>query len=160
MNNFVSAIGLVLFVVHSSAAQAAQGMASITASQVAKIEASLNLAGAESDLKTAVEEAAPNISSFVKINSCLAGYNGSALNAFAAPGKSYPNNNYIGGPMPTMYKHSKAACATVLRIHGWSMPSKNSLRFEVVYTAEDSGESGKTEHEMQRQAGGEWLFTR
>ena len=125
-----------------------------------RVDTALKFDGADSDLKAAVGEAAPNISSFIKINSCLAGYNGSALNAFAAPGKAYPNNNYIGGPMPTMYKHSKAACATVHRIQGWSMPTKNSLRFEVIYVAEDSGESGKTQHEVQRQANGEWLFTR
>ena len=155
-----STVGLAFFAVSSLNVQAAQGIVPITSTQAAMIDASLLIKGEESAIKKAIAEAAPNISSFLKINSCLAGYNGSSLNTFAAPGKLYPNNNYIGGPMPTMYKHNKAICATVIRIHGWSMPSKNALRFEVVYKAEDSGESGKAEHEVQRQANGQWLFSR
>jgi hypothetical protein len=141
-------------------AQITPGLAPISPEQAAKIQAALQLNSANAVMNRAVTEAAPTIGSFLKINSCLSGYNASALNLFAAPGKTYPNNNYIGGPMPTMYRHTKSSCVTVARVHGWSMPAKNSLRFEVVYTAEDSGESAKGEHEVVRQPSGEWLFTR
>jgi hypothetical protein len=40
------------------------------------------------------------------------------------------------------------------------MPTLNSLRFEVVYISDTSGESGKSTHEIQKQPNGEWLFPR
>ena len=135
-------------------------LAAITDEQSAKIDAALQVKTADKALEQAVAEAAPTIAPFLKANSCLAGYDASVLNVYAAPGKTYPNNNYIGGPLPTMRKHSKGACATVLRIHGWEMKAKNALRFEVVYMSDSSGESGKSHHEVQRQASGEWLFSR
>lgn len=135
-------------------------LAAITDEQSAKIDAALQIKTDNKALEQAVAEAAPTIAPFLKINSCLAGYNASALNVYAAPGKTYPNNNYTGGPLPTMYKHTKGNCATVVRIQGWEMPAKNALRFEVVYLSDSSGESGKTRHELQRQSGGEWLFSR
>ncbi|WP_167086080.1 hypothetical protein [Massilia frigida] len=135
-------------------------LASITDAQAAKIDAELQVKTTNKALQQAVAEAAPTIAPFLKANSCLGGYDASALNVYAAPGKTYPNNNYIGGPLPTMRRHTKGECATVVRIHGWDMPAKNALRFEVVYVSDSSGESGKSRHEVQRQAGGEWLFSK
>lgn len=160
MKNFAIGAFVCLLCSASGIAEASSGLASISAAQVASIQSALDATGIDSQLQKAIMEATPTIVSFLKINSCLSGYNASSLNTFAAPGKTYPNNNYIGGPMPTMYKHNKGTCATVLRVQGWSMPSKNSLQFEVVYVADDSGESGKTEHEVQKQPSGQWLFTR
>jgi hypothetical protein len=150
---------VLLLICTSSNAQSTRGLTLISSQQVAKIQAALQVTTANAEMDRAVAEAASTIGSFIKTNACLSGYDGSALNVFAAPGKSYPNNNY-SGPMPTMYKHNKSSCATVLRVHGWSMPTRNSLRFEVVYVAEDSGESSKAAHEVVKQASGEWLFSR
>lgn len=138
----------------------ARGLAPITDAQSAKIDAALQVKSPDKALTQAVAEAAAAIAPFLKIHSCMTGYNASSLNVFAAPGKTYPNNNYTKGPMPTMYKHDKAACVSVVRIQGWKMPSPNSLRFEVVYASDQSGESGKGQHEVQKQPGGEWLFSR
>ena len=157
------AAALVAFALFSLTASgssiAAQGLSLISPEQSVSIEKSLQMKGANHKLNTAVLEAAPNIASFLKINSCLSGNNASSLNIFAAPGKSYPDNNY-SGPLSNMYRHDKSICATVLRVQGWTMPANNALRFEVVYVADDSGEAGKSEHEVQKQSSGEWLFSR
>ena len=137
-----------------------RGLAPITDAQSAKIDAALQLNSPDKALTQAAAQAAAAIVPFLKIHSCMTGYDASSLNVYAAPGKSYPNNNYSKAPMPTMYKHAKSACVNVVRIQGWKMPSPNALRFEVVYASELSGESKKGEHEMQKQPNGEWLFSR
>lgn len=137
-----------------------RGRAPITDAQAAKIDAALQLDGADTALTEAIKQAAGTIAPFLKIHSCLSGYNASSLNVYAAPGKKYPSNNYIKGPIPTMRSHPKSSCVTVHRVHGWAMPTANALRFEVVYVSDASGESGKSHHEVQKQPNGEWLFTR
>lgn len=137
-----------------------RSLAPATETQAAKIEAALQFDSPNTALTRAVKEARSVIASFLGIHSCLPGYDASSLNIYAAPGKIYPNNNYIQSPMPQMRSHDKSSCLTVKRVHGWTMPTANSLRFEVVYISDSSGESGKSFHKLQRQANGEWLFTR
>ena len=61
--------------------------------------------------------------------------------------------------MTKMPYHNKGTGVSVSRIHGWNAPALNALRFEVVYLAEDSGESAKTSHQVVKQPDGAWLFT-
>lgn len=138
----------------------ARGLAPVTEKQAAKIDAALQFASSNTALTQAVSEAKGTIGQFLRIHSCLSGYNASSLNAYAAPGKLYPNNNYPQSLIPQMRAHDKSSCLTVQRIHGWTMPSASTLRFEVVYVSDSSGESGKNYHEVQKQANGEWLFSR
>jgi hypothetical protein len=137
-----------------------RGLASLTDTQAAKIDAALQLNSPNTALVRAVEEAKTTIAPFLKIHSCLSGYNASSLNVYAAPGMLYPNNNYSQSPMPQMRSHNKSSCLTVQRVYGWTMPAANALRFEVVYLSDLSGESGKSYHEVQKQPNGEWLFSR
>jgi hypothetical protein len=137
-----------------------RGLASLTETQAAKIDVALQLDSPNTALNRAVDEAKITIGPFLKIHSCLSGYNASSLNVYAAPGKLYPNNNYSQGPMAQMRSHNKSSCLTVQRVHGWTMPTANALRFEVGYVSDLSGESGKSFHEVQKQANGEWLFSR
>ena len=104
------------------------------------------------------QEAAPAIGAYVERESCLSSYEGaSAMNEFAAPGA------YLAGwgsaPMHSARYHNKASCMTVARVQGWTAPANNALRFEVLYKAEDSGETWKLNHEVVRQPDGAWLFT-
>lgn len=55
--------------------------------------------------------------------------------------------------------HDKSACLTVLRIQGVTAPALNALRFEVVYLAEDSGESNIQQYELVKQPDAQWLVT-
>lgn len=138
----------------------APGLALMSDAQHAQIDMALSVKSRDQTLVQAIAEAAPVIKNFVKTNACITGYNGSALNAYAAPGKSYSTFGYDGAPMQLMKYHNKASCASVLRFHGWSMPARNALRFEVVYSADDSGETIKNVHELVQQPTGEWLFSR
>lgn len=137
-----------------------RGLAQITELQSAKIDAALRFNSPNAALAKAVEEAKVTVTPFLKAHSCLSGYNASILNVYAAPGKFYPNNNYIQAIIPQMHSHDKTTCVTVLRVQGWTMLSPNTLRFEVVYVSDSSGESGKSYHEIQKQPNGEWLFSR
>lgn len=163
MSTFKSTFFTAIFFTISIAPIAyARGVLPITQEQDAKIQTALQTQTNASNkaMGQAIAEASSTISSFLRINSCLSDYNASALNAYAAPGKIYPNNNYISGPVTMMPRHDKNTCATVIRIHGWSMPTDNALKFEVVYMSDSSGESVKTAHELRKQPSGEWLFAR
>ena len=59
----------------------------------------------------------------------------------------------------SMHYHNKEQCVNVARVSGWTSPSINALRFEVVYLADDSGEVVKQNNEVVKQPDGEWLFT-
>ena len=155
---------IVLFAVvclaSTSTSAQTRGLAVLDETQAAKIESALQFNSPNRVLTHAVEEAKSTIGSFLKIHSCLSGYDASRLNVYAAPGKFYPNNSYIQSPMPQMRSHNKSSCLTVQRVHGWTMPTANALRFEVVYVSDLSGESGKSYHEVQKQPNGDWLFSR
>lgn len=132
----------------------------MTATQAEKLRAALSVPIDQPALALAIREAAPNIAGFLQTNACLPGYDGSALNRYAAPGVSYPRHNYIRGPVRMLARHPRSRCVDVHRVHDWSMPADNALRFEVVYLSEETGQSTKAQHELVRQPGGEWLFTR
>lgn len=134
--------------------------ASLSPSQQAKIQSSLNQKTQDNNINIAISEASPVISEFIGMNSCITDYNGSTLNKFAAPGKLYPNNSYTGSPVHQMRYHDENSCASVLRVQGWQMPARNALRFEVSYISDASGEVVKGNHEVVKQPNGEWLFTR
>lgn len=106
-----------------------------------------------------VAEASPAIAEFVERISCLADASGtSALNEYAAPG-AHLQVLYVGlRPMKSAQYHNKAACMSVARIHGWSAPANNALRFEAVYKSDESGEASKLTHEAIKQPDGVWLF--
>jgi hypothetical protein len=161
MNRFTKKLIVSAMVLAAASAHAQnRGLAPITPEQSARIRAAARPSVEGKELSQAIAEAASTIEQFLRINSCLSGYDASALNAFAAPGKIYPNNNYIGGPIPMMRRHDKHSCVDVVRVHGWSMPGSNSLRFEVVYVSASSGESAKSSHEVHKQPEGTWLFAR
>lgn len=128
--------------------------------QLEQLDAALTFKSQNRELVQAVSEAAPVIKNFLRTNACIPGYNGSALNLYAAPGKSYSSYGYIGAPMPLMRYHHKSICASVIRVHDWKMPARNALSFEVVYHADDSGETVKGHHVLVKQPSNEWLFTR
>jgi len=111
--------------------------------------------------KALIAEASPVIAAFVQRLSCMATYTAStALNEFAAPGvqlHTYFTGNY---PMGNTRYHDKGSCMTVARVHGWTAPAANAIRFEAVFKADDSSETVATSHEVVKQPSGEWLFTR
>ncbi|WP_194722388.1 hypothetical protein [Noviherbaspirillum malthae] len=141
-------------------AGSAPGVVPISARQLEQIDAALRAKDQNQAIAQAITEAAPVIRDFVKIHGCLNGYNGTFLNPYFVPGKSEAAFNYIGAPMQQMRYHDKSSCVTVLRFGGWTMPARNALQFEVVYQAEDSGETVKSHHELRKQPGNEWLFSR
>jgi hypothetical protein len=132
-------------------------VASITPAQLESIEKSLQANLKNKKISTALAQASETITEFMKIESCISGYNASPLNRFAAPGKVFADFNYIG-PMLGMKSHSRDACLTVTRMHGFEMPTKNTLSFEAVFAAEDSGEMSKRYYTLQQQPDASWLF--
>lgn len=107
------------------------------------------------------KDAAPAIAAYVEKLACVNDYSAArALNEFAAPGMQLVNQQMLTAPAMNAAYHDKSACLSVIRVHGWSMPANNALRFEAVYKADDSGQTVKVEHEAVRQPDGAWLFTK
>ncbi len=131
----------------------------ITGQQAARIDAAVPVKVPNRALAQVLHEAGDSIKAFVKTTSCLPADDASALNAWAAPGKSFPANNYTNSPVHAMPSHDKNSCASVARIDAFNLRG-NALRFEVLYVSENSGQSTRTRHELRRQPSGQWLFAR
>lgn len=150
-------LSITLATISASALAAKIEVASITPGQIESITTALQTKVKNKQTAAAVKEASGVITDFMKIESCMSGYNASPLNQFAAPGKTYPDMNYIG-PMLGMKYHARDKCLTITKIHGFEMPAKNALAFEVLFTADDSGETTKRYYTVQKQDDDSWLF--
>lgn len=117
-------------------------------------------------LHVSVLEASKTIQPFLERMSCLDAPNifdlqkvMSQLNIYAAPDKTF-NSSFP--PMNKQFKmkyHNSNNCVTVAKIQGWKTLALNAIEFEVLYLADDSGETVKENHELVKQPDGEWLFT-
>jgi hypothetical protein len=145
----------VILAAFSSGALANFTIAPITPVQVDAIKKTLETKPKNKQISIALNQANETIADFMKIESCLSGDRSSQLNKFAAPGSDFTFNST---GMSSMKYHSKDACLTVARIHGFEMRAKNALSFEAVFTADDSGETIKRHYTIQQQDDGSWLF--
>lgn len=137
-----------------------RGYASATPEQGAVIARELVKAVPAGPIRAAETEAEPALKEFIERLSCMVDSTGaSAMNTYAAPGSNIANYLIAARPMSRTHYHAKSACLTVTRVQGWVAPAKNALRFEVVFTAEDSGEAVRTHQEFVRQPDGTWLAT-
>lgn len=113
------------------------------------------LQGQQGDKRIAasLREASPTIKTVLEKRACNSA---AGTRVYTAPGRDF------AGLLPMSYTpyHNKAACLSVARIHGWKMQALNALAFEVVYLADDSGETVKADHEVVKQPDGAWLFSR
>jgi hypothetical protein len=136
------------------------GLAPITDEQVERIRSQIDTRAPSPAVENAVRSAAPTIESFLRTEGCITARNGAVLNPFAAPGRLFGGPGFAGGPMTQMQYHDKTACVTVKRIQNWKMPTRQLLRFDVVYVGDDGEERALEQHELKRQPQGGWRFTR
>ncbi len=133
------------------------GFAAPTPAQREGYQREVKITGSDK-VKAMIKAASPEISAFIEKSACLAEQSAqSALKVHAAPGMNLTFPSYR--PMATMQHHDKAHCLSVKRVHGWNAVANNALQFEVLYVADDSGESVTRGHEIVRQPDGAWLFT-
>ena len=133
--------------------------APITSAQVERISAEFLKNVTDASMKTRATEAMPRIKEVLERLSCAQGIDAGWMLAYAVPGAPFGFGSALGYPMRKVPYHNQNACLTVTRIHGWTSPALNALRFEVVFLAEDSGESAKTALEIIKQPDGQWLFS-
>ncbi len=142
---------------------APRGFAQITSDQQKAIANEIPKVVPSTNVRPLVDEATPAIAMFLERMSCLQDTVGlQAMQEFSAPGSSaiLDGNLRFNRPMRNTQYHNQVACMNVTRIQGWNAPALNALQFEVTYKAEDSGEVGKSQHEIVKQPDGAWLFTR
>lgn len=142
----------------NNSSQQLPGISTITPAQQNKIAKELAKKTAQKDMQVKISEASKTIQPFLERRACITEWKASsALDIYAAPGSSFANT---GAPMVFGFQyHNKAQCLTIAKIQGWKSPALNALQFEVLYLAEDSGETKKENHELVKQPDGEWLFT-
>jgi hypothetical protein len=136
------------------------GYAEITAEQKQAIESALMKNVPNDKIRDMVKEAAPAITLMAERMGCLADNKGtSGLNELAAPNVNYGSALQYNYPMYHAKYHDKSSCLTVIRVSGWIAPANNALRYEVLFKADDSGETHAIKHETVRQPDSSWLFT-
>lgn len=136
------------------------GLAPLSEDQSKQIRAALTAQKVGPATTRARREAVQTIRDFVAVHGCITGHNGAVLNPWAAPGQLFDAKAYDGAPMAHMKFHDRTACTTVQRFQNWKMPTRSTLRFEVVYRGDDGEETATTQHELTRQRNGLWRFTR
>lgn len=147
--------------VAGTAAVTAPGFARQTPAQAETIRALMPMNVPNKAVGALVTEASPAISEFIGRVACIADHRAAtSLDEWAAPNKNLGTLYMMMHPMRTARYHSKTACLSVSRIHGWTMPAANALEFEVIYKSDQSGEVAKLRHEAVRQPDGTWLFNR
>lgn len=134
------------------------GLALITPQQQAKINGELNKKLPQKNLQDKITEASSTIIPFLEKLSCLNDYSARSITYIhVVPGKHLSTET----PMlfGRMQYHDKQQCMSVARVSGWKSPALNALQFDVLFLAEDSGETTTTHHEIVKQPDGLWLFT-
>jgi hypothetical protein len=133
----------------------------ITPEQQNQIAQELSRKVPDARMQALITDASPAIKEFIGKVSCLPPNTSDGTKyknlfaIFAVPGRDL----FILSPLNNTPYHNKSACLTVKKIQGWTAPALNALQFEVVYTAEDSGESAKKQHQTIKQPDGTWLFS-
>lgn len=128
-----------------------------TTVQESQITNQLQTKNKNNQVKQATIEASNNINGFSKIESCIF-EKPERFSQYIAPGSGIYSISEINTMELT--HHNRSTCLTLVRFQGWNMPARNILRYEVVYVADDSGESVKVSHELSKQPDGLWLYNR
>nr|WP_314466792.1 hypothetical protein [uncultured Novosphingobium sp.] len=69
-------------------------------------------------------------------------------------------NGWAGAMSPAkrMRHHDMSGCVTVTRIQNWKRVAANEFRFDILFTAEDSGESYLWNNVVHKEPDGTWLI--
>ena len=104
-------------------------------------------------------QASGNVSSFLTTNACITSFNGSPLNRYAIPGKTFSPRSHFSPVKDTKY-HNDSKCMHIKNISNVKVLAANAFKFETVYISPESQEAIKKRHTLIRQSNGEWLFKR
>lgn len=136
-----------------------RGVSALTDAQVQAIAKAIRKGPHPATLKEGTDELWPTLDRWVERIACINHYEGArSIDEFAAPRASMVIKYMHAYPMSFMRYHDIDQCLSVLRLQGWRMPADNALQFEVVFRADDSGETTTSQHEAVRQPDGSWLF--
>ena len=129
-------------------------LAAITPDQITKLEAAIIKPVSDAKLAAMIAEASPVISEVISKLACLKSYSNTLFPRYFVPG----DNGGVLAPMGNLKYHNNTLCLTVERFQAWQARALNALTFQVLYIAEDSGESVTRDYTVIKQPDGLWLF--
>lgn len=129
-------------------------LANISDAQLAKLDAALNKPIQDAKVSAMVAEARPIIRDVIGRLACLKSFDSTTFPRFLVPG----GDKYTHGPANSATYHNKSLCLAVDKLRDWNALALNAFSFEVIYLAEDSGESVTRKYKLIKQPDGEWLF--
>lgn len=129
------------------------GGMSLSEPQKKQLKAQINLKTKDNLLKIMIAEAKPTIEKVLEMQACF--YPSHSYGLYKSDG-----GNHFYVPDGSFSFHNKLECVNVQRVKDWKMIANNAFRFNVVYVAEDSGQSAQMGYEMQKQPDGVWLFNK
>jgi hypothetical protein len=146
----------------SSIADAARGMLLAPATQAQLQAAATALNSAPPALKADAQAAMPTLRPYILTLMCVqddtatvgliqkyVGSRGTAMfsgwSGAASPAKRMPHHDMVG-------------CLTVTRIQNWHRIAANEFGFDIVFTADDSGESYLWKNIVHKEPDGTWLI--
>ncbi len=131
-------------------------LAALSDAQAAKLDTALNKPLQDAKMNGMVAEAKPIIRDVIGKLACLKDFDTTTFSRYVAPNSN--QYHYAHGPASSTQYHNKSICLTVEKFRDWSALALNAFKFEVVFLAEDSGESVNRKYKLIKQPDGEWLF--
>lgn len=155
----VGTIALAASSVQADAASVAL-LAKPTPAQAAAVDKALGSAPAP--LKADVTAAVPTLRPYIVTLMCVQDDTATRglIEKFIGSRGSAMFNGWSGSMSPgkRMQHHDMVGCLTVTRIQNWQRIAANEFAFDIVFTADDSGESYLWKNVVHKEPDGTWLL--
>lgn len=136
------------------------GLAQPTATQAAGVDKALGSAPAL--LKADVTAAMPTLRPYIVTLMCVQDDTATRglIQKFVGSRGTTMFNGWSGSMSPgkRIQHHDMVGCLTVTRIQNWKRVAANEFTFDIVFTAEDSGESYLWKNVVHKESDGTWLI--
>jgi len=153
---------IVAVIAMSTAAMAASGMLLAPATQAQLQSAATALNSAPPALKADVQAAMPTLRPYILTRMCVQDDTATVglIQKYVGSRGTTMFNGWSGAASPAkrMRHHDMVGCLTVTRIQNWRRIAANEFGFDIVFTAEDSGESYLWKNVAHKEPDGTWLL--
>lgn len=156
------AVGMIALAASSAQADAASValLAKPTPAQAAAVDKAL--ASAPASLKADVTAALPTLRPYIVTLMCVQDDTATRglIEKFVGSRGSAMFNGWSGSMSPgkRMQHHDMVGCLTVTRIQNWRRIAVNEFAFDILFTADDSGESYLWKNVVHEEPDGTWLL--
>ncbi len=156
------AVGMIALAGFSAQADAAAGAALVQPNPAQSAAVDKALGSAPTSLKADVTAALPALQLYIVTLMCVQDdmATRALVEKFVGSRRTVMFNGWSGAMSPAkrMRHHDMVGCLTVTRIQNWRRIAANEFAFDILFTADDSGESYLWQNKVHKEPDGTWLI--